>query len=102
VHAVRLSIFQSLYRCLKEGGRLSVQMGFGVPSPKTVGYFDDAVDAIGTNRTLDTAIATPDEPRSDLEKIGFVDFEYWIRPVGPGDIHPNWIFFTAVKPKTAP
>ncbi len=98
VHSVRYSILQSLYECLKPGGRLSIQMGYGVPSPHTAGYFEDFVQATGTNRVSDTAIASPEEPKSDLEKIGFVDFENWIRPVGPGDSHPEWIFFTAVKP----
>ncbi len=98
VHRVRFSILSSLFACLKPGGRISIQMGYGVPSPSTVSYFDDYVTAVGTNRESDVAIGSADEPRADLEKIGFVNFEFWIRPVGPGDIHPNWIFFTAIKP----
>ena len=33
----------------------------------------------------------------DLLEIGFTDFQYKITPVGPGDFHPNWIFFSVVK-----
>jgi len=99
VHKVRFGILSNLFACLKPGGRLSIQMGYGVPSPSTVGYFDDYVQAAGTNRLSDVAISSPSELQQDLEKIGFVKFEYWIRPVGPGDIHPNWIFATAVKPQ---
>jgi SAM-dependent methyltransferase len=95
---VRFSIFKSLFACLKPGGRLSIQMGFGVPSPQTVPYRENYFAALGTNRAADVAISSPKEIEEDLTRIGFVSFESWIRPVGPGDIHPNWIFFTAVKP----
>jgi SAM-dependent methyltransferase len=98
VHSVRFSILRSLFTCLKPGGRISIQMGFGVPSPCTVGYFDDYVIATETNRDCDVAVSSPDEIERDLARIGFRDFEYWIRPVGPGDVHPNWIFYTAIKP----
>ena len=33
----------------------------------------------------------------DLLSIGFKNFKYYIRPTGPGDGHPNWIFFNAQK-----
>ena len=98
VHTVRQAIFKSLFACLRPAGRLSAQMGFGAPSPNTVGYLEDYVQATGTNRMCDVAIASPDQLKTDLEKIGFINFEFWIRPVGPGDMHPNWIFFTATKP----
>ncbi len=98
VHSVRFSILTDIYRRLRPGGRLSVQMGFGLPSPDSVGYFDDFVDAQSTNRGCDVAIASADQPREDLETIGFVGFESWVRPVGPGDSHPSWIFFTATRP----
>lgn len=98
VWEVRFAILASLFRCLKPGGRLSVQMGFGSPSPASVPYHDNYYGAHSTNRESDTEVASADQVKDDLTKIGFTDFEYWIRPVGPGDIHPNWIFFTAVKP----
>lgn len=88
-----------MHRALRDGGRISIQMGFGRDSPSTVGYFDDFYEALGTNRSCDTRVESPDQLRSDLEAMGFRDFESWIRPVGPGDLHPNWIFFTAVKRK---
>lgn len=99
VHAVRFSIFQSLFECLKPGGRLSAQMGFGVPSPHTVGYYENHYQAVSTNRQCDVAVESPDQIAGDLKKIGFIEFQSWIRPVGPGDVHPNWIFFTARKPE---
>ncbi len=98
VHSIRVSIMRSMYDCLKPGGRLSLQMGYGVPSPQTVDYYADNVGAETTNRGCDTAVAQPEQPRADLDEIGFTNFEYWLRPTGPGDLHPQWIFFTAVKP----
>jgi SAM-dependent methyltransferase len=97
VHSVRLSILKDLFRCLRKGGIISVQMGYGVPSPMTVGYFDDHYSAEGTNRACDVAIESPGQIESDLLQIGFKDFRFHIRPVGPGDLHPNWIFFSATK-----
>ena len=98
VYEVRFSILESLYQALKPGGRISIQMGFGGPSPDSVPYASNHYGAPGTNSTCDVFISRPGEVEDDLAKIGFVGFEYWIRPVGPGDDHPNWIFFTAVKP----
>ena len=45
----------------------------------------------------DTRVEDPMDVKKDLSEIGFKKFEFWVRPVGPGDRHPNWIFFTAVK-----
>jgi SAM-dependent methyltransferase len=98
VHSIRFSILKSLFECLKPGGRISIQMGYGVPSPNTVSYYENFIQATTTNRGCDVAVSSPDEVKKDLEQIGFVQFEHWLRPVGPGDIHPQWIFFTAVKP----
>lgn len=97
-HSVRFQILSDIYRILKPGGRISLQMGYGSPSPMTVGYFEDNFSAEATNRSCDTEISDVSEPKSDFDRIGFMNFESWIRPVGPGDIHPNWVFLTATKP----
>src|SRR3954469_16590240 len=36
VHDIRLNYFKEFFRVLKPGGRVSLQMGYGVPSPMTV------------------------------------------------------------------
>ncbi len=69
VYEVRFSILKSLFSCLKPGGRLSIQMGFGVPSPSTVGYHENFVAAPDTNRSADVAIASADEVRADLSGL---------------------------------
>jgi SAM-dependent methyltransferase len=97
VHEIRFSILKCMYNTLKNNGRISIQMGFGIESPNSVGYFENYYEAPGTNRTCDTRVEDPYFIQNDLSIIGFKQFEYWIRPVGPGDNHPNWIFFTAVK-----
>lgn len=102
VHDIRFNLMKEFYRVLKPSGRISIQMGYGKDSPNSVAYRANNYNALTTNRGCDTRVETPEEVRSDLESIGFTDFEYWIRPTGPGDLHPNWIFFTARKgPKSS-
>lgn len=96
VHEVRFSILRDMYRILRKRGRLSIQMGFGYSEGKA-SYFDNHYDAIATNSGFDTMVENSDYIESDLRQIGFENFEYWVRPRGPGDSHPNWIFFTATK-----
>ena len=97
VHDIRFNLMQEFYRVLKPGGSICLQMGFGNNHPKTVGYFENNYEATVTNSGCDTRIDSPDEPKSDLEKIRFHSFDYDIRPVGPGDHHANWIYFRATK-----
>lgn len=97
VYDIRYSIFKDIYRTLKPGGIFSAQMGFGSPSPATVDYYANYYDAVSTNRGCDVCVSSQDQIEKDLLEIGFKDFQFIIRPVGPGDVHPNWIFFNAKK-----
>lgn len=97
VYDIRFSILSDIYRILKPGGMITFQMGFGSPSPRTVGYYENFYDAEGSNRICDVCVENTEQIENDLIKIGFTDFNYIIDTVGPGDIHPNWIYFTAVK-----
>ncbi|AWB24449.1 class I SAM-dependent methyltransferase [Methylobacterium currus] len=96
VHEVRFNILRDMHRALRKLGRISIQMGFGV-SPGKAGYFENNYDAISTNSGYDTMVEDVDYLRNDLSQIGFVKFSYEIRPTGPGDSHPHWIFFSAHK-----
>ena len=98
VYDIRFNYLKEFFRILTGGGYISIQMGFGSQSPKTKKYYENFYDADTTNRGCDVEIENIDQIKNDLDKIGFVDFEYYIRPVGPGDNHPNWIFFRARKP----
>ncbi len=43
-------------------------------------------------------VEDPEYLRKDLEKIGFKNFEFWLRPPVPGETaHKHWIFFQATK-----
>jgi ubiquinone/menaquinone biosynthesis C-methylase UbiE len=97
VYDIRYSIMQDIHRVLKDGGMFTAQMGFGSPSPMTVGYYENYYDAEGTNRACDVCIENIEQLSEDLFKIGFKDFEYKIARVGPGDVHPNWIYFNCIK-----
>jgi ubiquinone/menaquinone biosynthesis C-methylase UbiE len=97
VYDIRYSIMKDMYRVLKPGGAIAIQMGYGSPSPMTVGYYENYYDAQGTNRTCDVCIETPEQLEKDLLEIGYKNFQYIIGPVGPGDVHPNWIYFNAYK-----
>lgn len=97
VYDIRYSIMKDIYRVLKEGGIFTAQMGFGSPSSNTVGYYDNFYEATATNRGCDVCIETPQQLEKDLIEIGFTDFQFTIGEVGPGDYHPNWIYFNAKK-----
>jgi ubiquinone/menaquinone biosynthesis C-methylase UbiE len=99
VHEIRYGYLTEFFRVLKPGGVLTMQMGYGSPSPYTVDYYANHYDATGTNRGCDTEVKHPSQIETDLVQIGFKDFSYAIRPVGPGDCHPAWIFFKATKPE---
>lgn len=96
-YSTRYLLLKEFFRVLKKGGRISIQMGYGEGAPGSVPYEADNFNAIVANGGCDTQVESSDKIRDDLESIGFSDFEYWIRPTGPGDVHQNWIFFTAKK-----
>jgi len=97
VYDIRKSYFKEFHRVLKDGGMVTIQMGFGANSPQTVGYYENYYDATGTNRRCDVCIESAEQLEKDLLEIGFKDFKYKLDTTGPGDIHPNWIYFTAIK-----
>jgi ubiquinone/menaquinone biosynthesis C-methylase UbiE len=98
VYNTRFSLLTDFYRVLKNGGNLCMQMGYGFePNKNTSAYEENYYDAISTNGYYDVRVENPDQIKNDLEKIGFSNFSFDIRPVGPGDNHPNWIFFRASK-----
>ena len=97
VYEIRYNYLAEFYRVLKEGGYITIQMGFGTPSPHSVDYYDNNYEATRTNRGCDTNISSHEQIERDLTSIGFKNFKYYITRTGPGDCHPKWIFFNAQK-----
>lgn len=100
-HSIRFKYLQEFNRVLKKGGVLCIQMGCGSPYPMhavAVKYHENHYTAGATNGGCDTRVESPKELEDDLIKVGFSDFEFNIRPSGPGDSnHPNWIYWSAIK-----
>ncbi len=99
VHEIRLNLFREFFRVLCPGGFVTIQMGFGSgKGARSVDYFADNWSAMNTNSWCDARVESPDQPRLELETIGFVDFRCSIGSCGPGDQHTNWIYFSARRP----
>lgn len=96
-HEIRFAIMKDVYRVLKSGGHFCFQMGFGAGKDASVVYTENNYYAKGTNGMFDVNISDEKFLQEDLEKIGFKNFKFDIRPVGPGDAHQNWIFVQVEK-----
>jgi SAM-dependent methyltransferase len=97
VHEIRYNIFKDMFRVLKNGGLITIQMGYGSNTPRAVSYYENNYDATSTNTGCDTMVETPQQLEKDLTEIGFSDFQYIIANTGPSDCHANWIYFSALK-----
>jgi SAM-dependent methyltransferase len=96
VYDIRKSILTDMYRVLKPGGTLTIQMGFG-NHPWSVGYYENFYDAGKTNGHCDVRIENVDDLKKDLTSIGYVGFKYVFGRTGPADVHDLWIYFSAKK-----
>lgn len=100
VHDIRMNLFREFFRVLKPGGWFTAQMGFGKKNdPRGVPYHANKWDTEVTNGGCDVQVTCQSQPAVDCIRCGFTNFDYKIRPAGPNDWHPNWIWFRCQKPK---
>lgn len=98
VHSIRFNLFKEMFRVLRPGGMITIQMAFGGKGDDRWRFWrDDFTEAQATNGMHDVSIMHPREVQDDLSLIGFRDFRHYITEVGPCDYHKNWIFFNAKK-----
>jgi len=99
VHEIRYNIFKEIYRVLKPGGYMCIQMGFGGKYVEITWakYKENCYDATATNGFYDVSIENEDELKRDLYEIGFKNYKSDIAQTGPGDNHRNWIWFQVQK-----
>jgi predicted SAM-dependent methyltransferase len=93
---IRKSILTDMYRCLKENGILSIQMGFGSGHTNTADYYENAYHASSTNSAHDVRVMDKQYLIDDLSKIGFKNVETTIKNSW-SDMHSQWIFVKATK-----
>lgn len=104
VHSIRFNLLSEFYRVLRPNGYITLQFLYSTDKPNTVEYFFDAWDAQGTNGARDCVVGDVNNVISDLEKIGFTNFNYFIDqaytsnglPPTPVD-DKEWLFITAQK-----
>ena len=97
VYDIRYSIFSDMFRVLKSGGWITIQMGYGSKRQGAVEYYENSYNAPGTNGMCDVKVTDSQQLENDLIKIGFRNFSYEIRDCHPLDLHSNWIYFRAQK-----
>lgn len=98
VHPIRMNLFREFARVLRAGGWFTAQMGFGDNGdPRGVSYYTSKYDVDVTNGGCDVKVTDPKQLERDLIVAGFGEFSFLVRPTGPGDWHPYWIFFRARK-----
>ena len=96
VYNIRKKILTDMHRCLKPGGTLSIQMGYGAAPLTFSDYYDNTINARATNGFHDTRVARPEQLGNDLRDIGFTAIRLSIRKSWT-DSHTQWIYATAIK-----
>lgn len=104
VHSIRYNLLSEFYRVLRDNGYITLQFLYSTEKPNTVEYFSDVWDAEGTNGARDCVVGDVSNVISDLKKIGFTNFNYFIDQAFTSDGLPptpvddrEWLFITAQK-----
>jgi len=104
VHSIRFNLLSEFYRVLRANGYVTLQFLYSTDKQNTVHYFSNTWDAQGTNGARDCVVGDVNNVISDLEKVGFTNFNYFIDqaytsnglPPTPVD-DKEWLFITAQK-----
>ena len=99
VHEIRLNLFKEFWRVLKPGGWFTAQMGFGDTQGPDAGYYENRYEAGSTNGACDVMVPSVLLLESDLTACRFKNFSSVLRPAGPCDRHPQWVYFRAQRPE---
>ena len=97
VYDIRKNILTDLFRTMKSGGILSVQMGFGLEEDGCVNYYANNYEASSTNGTHDVRVTSKEQVVLDFEEIGFRTVTTSVRQSWEDANHPSWIYIRAVK-----
>lgn len=119
VRNLRNMWFKEIFRVLKPGGTFTFQMGFGdsmserafpnhyfclmrtgtLTVPRNLpcaSYFENVVDAIGSNGEYDVKLTKADSLVDDLKRFGF-NVSYEIKDSFDDYMHTKWIYVTCTK-----
>jgi SAM-dependent methyltransferase len=104
VYDIRFNLLKEFHRVLRPNGYVTLQFLYTAKKPNTVKYYDNKYDADDSNGAYDCVVENPDYIKSDLEKLGFTNFNYYIRPSIEvlGGVRNDfsdweWIFINAQK-----
>jgi SAM-dependent methyltransferase len=103
VYDIRRNLIKEIFRILKPGGLFSFQMGFGNNLVDVLGrlkasYYENILDAAGTNSIYDVRIQNESEVVEDLSDIGFINITVQVRDSYSDYGHPQWIYVKGYKP----
>lgn len=101
VYSIRRQILTDIFRVMKTGGLLSFQMGFGntpaiVHNRPFASYYENALNAGGTNSAHDVWVEKAEFIVKDLTEIGFKNVTFKISHSWT-DSHQQWIYIKAYK-----
>jgi len=106
VYDIRFNYLKEFYRVLKPGGKISFMTAYGKPNSlkHSTDYYSNFYDAQATNSAMDARTEDPSQLKNDLDKIGYINFQYKIvsnLPCSPDDQwtvdhrFPHMIIFSA-------
>lgn len=104
VYSIRRAILEDIFRVMKKNGIFSFQMVKHNGMVGGAGYYDEAIDAPGTNGRFDVSVDDANDVIKDLNEIGFGEVSYEVKPEWEANQRQymstgtEWIYFRTTKP----